>query len=70
MPKFYITDGDNRFLIDTNTHLQACDKAYKDWTKKQRQIGKMICFSNHGFDISGHNCIETKIIEGLNFKHG
>lgn len=71
MPKFYVTDGTNRFLIDTNTHLQACNKAIIYWQNQQKDIGKFICFNNVGFDsINTTNCIETKIVRGLNFKHG
>ena len=70
MPKFYITDGDNKFLIDTNNHLYACKQAIKNWKSKEKEVGKMISFNPNGFNISGHNLIETKIVEGLDFKNG
>ena len=68
MPKFYVTDGDNQFLIDTNTHLQACQKALKNWGSKQKAIGKFLSFGNTGFEnINTYNKIETKIVKGLDF---
>lgn len=70
MPKFYLSDGENRFLIDTNTHLQACKKALIHWQNNNKQIGSFIFFSNTGFDsINKINCVETKIVNGLNFKY-
>jgi hypothetical protein len=70
MTKFYVTDGLNKFLIDTNTHLNACQKALKIWEEQQKKIGKTICYSSLGFEssVSKHNCVETKIIKGLEYK--
>lgn len=66
MPKFYITDGRNEFLIDSKTYLHACKKAIKNWEKSNRKIGRFVCFNNTGFDLNNNNdCIETKIIKGL-----
>jgi len=70
MTKYYVTDGDNKFLIDTKTHLQACGQAVQNWKNKKKDIGKLICFSHNGFSITGNNCIETKIIEGISLKYG
>lgn len=70
MTKYYITDGENRFLVDSTDHLRACGLAVKSWKNKQKDIGKFICFSNIGFTTSGNNSIDTKIIEGINLKNG
>ena len=67
MSKFYVSDGLNKFLIDTNTHLQACSKALSKWEEQNKVIGKNVCFGLNGFEsINKNNCIETKIIRGLN----
>ncbi len=69
MTKFYIKSNENRFLIDSKNHLEACKKALNRWEEQQKNIGKVICFSNYGFDsVVSNNCIDTDIIKGLTTK--
>ena len=67
MPKFYLTDGPNQFLIDTNTEIQACQKAIEYWENQEKEVGKLIYFGNNGFKaIKQFNRLETKIVKGIN----
>lgn len=66
MGKFYITDGNNTFIINSEDHLQACFQALQRWQTTDKSIGKYICFSNKGFNnIPSYNCIETYLIRSM-----
>jgi len=68
MTKFYMTDGSNRFLIDTSSHLQACKKAIENWEKNKKAVGKFIYLCSNGFDnIDKDSFVETSIVKGLDF---
>ena len=70
MPKFYVTDGVNTFLIDTNTHIQACKKAIIYWQNKNKSIGQKLCYNNVGFKTNVEDdCIEVKLIKGLDLDY-
>lgn len=69
MAKFYIKDGDNRFLIEEKNHLAACQKAIAHWKSLDRTIGNKIYFSNKGFEsMNSINCVNVKIITGLTYQ--
>jgi len=57
-------------LIDTNTHIQACQKAVENWSKKKKKIGSFIYFGNVGFEsIDKSDKVESSIIFGLNLEN-
>lgn len=71
MPKFYLTDGDNRLTLSAKTHLHACSKYIKYWEEKQKAIGKFISYGNRGFDsISENDRVDTKFVKGLKLEDG
>lgn len=68
MPKYYVTDDQNTFVVDTSSHIRACKLALEAWEKHNKIIGKFIRYTKgRGFsDIKKYNCVDKDFLRKIN----
>jgi hypothetical protein len=60
MPKYYVTSGQMKFIIDSADEISAILATFRHYKGKGKMPAPTVCVSEHGFDHSENlTCYDT-----------